>query len=280
MFRPISNGQGMLPETRGPFRGVLISLYNQTSLQEFQETYLKLTLEHPNYSHSEGDKHKVIIYYKYSYDAANILEAYGSDKNFHISLYNDKLSRTLHPEVLYIECTNTRHLHIILVNLGGDIINQTRKGTQVQFKSFKKASIAHEELRTQFNTKFAYKSEVPILPSMRNIEPEEISSTSSRDYHNPDQQELSIAMISSAALENVPELKELLCIFKKSSTLFRVTLRKILQETIRQERSQVSWENEAVPELSPEYLSTFHETSCQEKPTDLRVSSAKLRETR
>lgn len=156
-----------IPLSRGPFRAIFISFHNETKIQEFKNLFFKLTLEHPNYIHFEGDKHKIIIYYKYTYDVAYILEAHGSNKNVHIRLHFDKLSRFLHPEILCIQCVNTRHLRIALVNLGGDIIHQTKKGTQVQFKNFKEAAIAHEELREQFSTKFAYKVEVPVLLSAK-----------------------------------------------------------------------------------------------------------------
>lgn len=166
MMRKQEGNQNMLPRIIGPFRGVLLSLYDSADLHEFKSTYSRLTLEHPNYSHSEGDKRKIIIYYRYSYDAANVINAYSNDTNFDISIYYDTFSKTLHPEILYIEGVHPQQLNTMVRNLGGKVIHKTRRGVQAKFENFREAAFAHEELRQLFQTKFAYKSDIPIYPTI------------------------------------------------------------------------------------------------------------------
>lgn len=110
--------------------------------------------------YSENNKRRCIIYYNNSYDVARILEAYGGDEHFNMSIFYDKISKTLDPRVLYIKTPNIKVLRIIhLIN--GEIIAKNNLGCQVKFETFKAAAFAHEELRRETSVKFAYISEVP-----------------------------------------------------------------------------------------------------------------------
>lgn len=234
--------QAMLPQSRGPFRALVISFHAKTNVQEFKNLFFKLTLEHPNYSHSEGDKHKIIINYKYAYDVANLLEAHKTNSNIHINLFYDKLSRTLHPKVLYVQCTNTRHLRIVLINLGGDIIYQTSKGTQIKFKTFQEAAIAHEELREQFQTKFAYKTDIPVFLSTGLVVPE------------PDRLVQKDQEIQEHKLDMEQELRMSLENYKSFSMELKRKFVNALMDTIQEDLPQLQLQR-----------SLLKQTSCQHK---------------
>lgn len=62
------------PEIRGPFRGILITFPENPDFKEFHKIYPSLTFEHPNFYCSKSDKHKYIIYYKYTYDIAILID--------------------------------------------------------------------------------------------------------------------------------------------------------------------------------------------------------------
>lgn len=75
-----------------------------------------------------------------------------------MSLYIDNLSKTLRPDILFILSDKNPRVASIIQQLDGEVILSTKKGIQVQFKSFKQAAIAYEELRRDYVIKFAYKS--------------------------------------------------------------------------------------------------------------------------
>lgn len=152
-----------MPLIRGPFRGVLISFHAATNFDSFEEAYGSMVLKHTNFYKAFCDKHKCIIYYKNAYDAATVISKYRATSNFYISLYYDQISRTLHPEVLYVAEALTTDLSRMIEQLKGEVVSQSKMGIQIYFGSFKSAAIAHEELRRQYHVKFAYKSEVPNL---------------------------------------------------------------------------------------------------------------------
>lgn len=151
----------LMPLVKGPFRGVIISFHQDTNFNNFKDDYFEMTFNHNNFYRTWSDKQKTIIYYKNPYDAATIISKFESNKNYHISLYYDQLSKTLHPEVLYITGTISYTLLPTIKQLQGRIITETKKGIQVKFKNCKNAAIAQEEIRKEFKVKFAYKSEIP-----------------------------------------------------------------------------------------------------------------------
>lgn len=158
------NPHRMFPIPRGPFRAIMLEFSNSSSWKTFQPLYYTLTFGHPNFSHSLGDKNKIVIYYKYAYDVANILESHKFHQTVLFTLFEDQASKTLHPQVLYVETSmKTRDIAKKLVHdLGGNIIHESRQGIQIKFRTFKLATVAQEELRLEFLTKFCYKTEVRI----------------------------------------------------------------------------------------------------------------------
>lgn len=129
------------PKIIGPFRGVILRFNKEMDTEEIEKTLLEITLKHPNYHHSKGDAHKHIIYYKYPYDAAIVLEKYSHNTNFGISIHMDKLSRPLVSTILYIESKSTQQLIKSIASLKGKIIFRQLKGIQVQFENFKQTCI-------------------------------------------------------------------------------------------------------------------------------------------
>lgn len=145
---------------KGPFRGLLLNFYKNIDPEDFREVFSKITFEHPNFVYSENNKKRCIIYYNNPYDVATVLEAYKDNNSFYMSLFYDKLSRTLNPEVLFIKKPTTRVQNTIKL-LKGKILTKNNFGCQIKFKKFKEAALAHEELRRETSVKFAYMSEVP-----------------------------------------------------------------------------------------------------------------------
>lgn len=148
------------PSIKGPFRGLIINFERNTNFEEFKEVFAEITFQHPNHYFSEIDKRKAIIYYKNPYDVATTIDKYQNNGNFQISIFYDRFSRTLRPDVLYITAELKTNLTAQINQLHGEIINKTRVGVQVQFDTFKAAAIAMEELRRKFSVKFAYKTDV------------------------------------------------------------------------------------------------------------------------
>lgn len=180
-----------MPLVRGPFRGVLLTFHKDTDFKSFKDTYSKLTFNHNNFYKSISDRHKCIIYFKNPYDAATAIRAYKSDNNFSISLYQDQLSKTLHPEVLYIVGNICQALSKTITLLRGKVLTQSKVGVQAKFEDFRAAAIAHEELRKNVQVKFAYRSEVPNLQESST----ELSSTT----HSP------CAKITLRTINKTPE---------------------------------------------------------------------------
>lgn len=157
------NVNRMLPVPRGPYRAIIMEPCDNSDLNAFQTLYFSLTFGHQNFSHCVSDKNKTIIYYKYAYDVANILDYHKFNQNVKLNLFEDQASKTIHPPL------NTRNdARINLNHLNGKIIHESRLGIQARFQTFKQAALAQEELRAKFLTKFCYKSEVriPIYDSM------------------------------------------------------------------------------------------------------------------
>lgn len=151
------------PKIIGPFRGILIDYTNNINYHEFKEIYAELTFHHPNFYRSESNKYGSIIYYRYPYDAATSIDKYQNNPNFKISRYNDKLSKTLNPDILYIETKDYPQLYDSIQKLQGTVIRKQQIGIQVKFQSFKQTAIAYEELRKNHYVKFNYKTLAPRL---------------------------------------------------------------------------------------------------------------------
>lgn len=147
-------------QPKGPFRGLILTFFKNIDPQGYKDILSKITFEHPNYMYSENNKRRCIIYYNNSYDVATVLEAYRGDEHFNMSIFYDKMSKTLDPLVLYIKKPNIKVLRVIHL-LNGEIITKTNLGCQVKFENFKAAAFAHEELGRETSVKFAYISEVP-----------------------------------------------------------------------------------------------------------------------
>lgn len=143
---------------KGPFRGIIITFGSKLDILELQATLTELTLSHPNYNHSIGNKKNIVIYYKYPHDVALILESCKYAGNWNIEVYQDNLTRNLHPEILYVETKFKTKLSQAVSGLNGKITGTTKNGFLVQFKSFKNTTIAHEELRKLFPTKFSHRN--------------------------------------------------------------------------------------------------------------------------
>lgn len=146
------------PKVGGPFRGLFIRFESSMGLGDFQGIFAEITFKHPNYLYCEFDKHKCLVFYKHPYDVATIMDKYKDNRSFHMSIYIDKLSKTLRPDILYILSAKTIKISNVLQQLNGQVIQQTNKSIQVQFDTFKQAGIAYEEMRKDYVIKFAYKS--------------------------------------------------------------------------------------------------------------------------
>lgn len=145
------------PAIRGPFRGVIISFKQETNFTEVKEIFAELTFHNPNHYCSELDKCKAIIYFKNPYDVAMVIDKHQSNVNFDITIFNDKLTRTLRHDVLHIKSRPTNKLLKFLEQLNGEFLYNTRISMLVKFENFKQAAIASEELRKLYVVKFAYK---------------------------------------------------------------------------------------------------------------------------
>lgn len=156
------------PLITGPFRGVILTFNHNMNFDEYKYIHSEMTLKNPNYYRSESDKTKCIIYYKYPYEAATVLKRFEHNTNFKISLYFDKLSRSLRPDILYIQSKTTYDLMRLIVSLQGKIIYEQNTGIQAKFGNFKLAAFAYEELRKTHNVKFTYKSMVHNQSSNKN----------------------------------------------------------------------------------------------------------------
>lgn len=157
--------QPNVPQTTGPFRGLLVKFSANPNYEEFINTFGRITFDHPGYQSSKTDRKKCIIYYKHPYNVANLLTQYEDNKGFKMYLYKDEISRTLHPEVLYIR---TNKIPTRIEELGGQIIKQSRGSLQVKFEDFRTTAVAHEELRQNYEVKFSYRSEVPMFVNETN----------------------------------------------------------------------------------------------------------------
>lgn len=157
------------PKIMGPFRGILIEYNNNINFDEFKETYAELTFQHTNYYRSENYKNKSIVYYRYPYDAATMIVKHRNNPNFKISIYYDEISKTLRPDILYIETKDFSKVNVMIEALQGTIIYQQQSGIQVQFEDFKQAAIAYEEIRKHFLVKFTYKALVPKNDRQQNV---------------------------------------------------------------------------------------------------------------
>lgn len=157
------------PEIIGPFRGLLLEYHDDIKYNEFKEDYAELTFQHPNFYRSKSDKFKTVIYYRYPYDVAVQIDKYQNNTNFKASIFNDKFSRVLRPDILYVETKNSEPVHETVKMLQGAIIHNQEAGIQVKFHSFKQTAYAYEELRKTHCVKFAYKSLVPKTSSLKPI---------------------------------------------------------------------------------------------------------------
>lgn len=157
----------------GPFRGILLTFHKNTNFESLQESLVAMTFKHPNFFKSNSDKSKCIIYYKHPYDAATVIEKYCNNLNFSICIYEDEISKTLSPNILYIQSSFNIGLSKLLSQLQGVIIYKGKDRIQVKFKNFKTAAIAQEEIGKEYKTKFCYISEVsdtkPKKPSTNNF---------------------------------------------------------------------------------------------------------------
>lgn len=164
-----SNRYPQKPKVIGPFRGILVKFNGNINFDEFKETYAELTFLHPNFYRSENYKRRSIIYYRYPYDAATMIQKYLHNPNFEISIYYDDISKTLRPDILYIETKEFSKLNNMIKALQGTIIYQQQSGVQIKFKTFKQTSIAYEEMRKHFSVKFTYKTLVPEYEKQNNV---------------------------------------------------------------------------------------------------------------
>lgn len=149
---------------RGPFRGLIITYNEDINLMEFQKIYNEITFQNQNFCFSHNDKHKHIIYYKYPYVVASIIEKYKTCKSFKMEIYQDNLTKFLCPDILFLKKLKmTAYLHHSIQQLEGQIIQEKKENVLIRFNSFHLAAIAQENLRITYNVKFAYKSEVPTI---------------------------------------------------------------------------------------------------------------------
>lgn len=157
----MEKAQKYFPTTRGPFRGLVIKFQPNSTLIELQRVLGKITLGHPNFINSTMDKYKSILYYKSPYDVAMIMDAYKDYNTFKMEIFFDKLSKTLHPEIIHIPPQHNENISNIIYSFRGKILIEDHKGCQIKFREFKDAALAQEELRKYTQPKFAYLSELP-----------------------------------------------------------------------------------------------------------------------
>lgn len=196
------------PKIIGPFRGLILEYYDSIDFLEFNEIYADLTFKHPNFYRSESDKFKTIIYYKYPYDIATLIDKYQHNSNFKISIYNDKLSRALRPDILYIETKNYEQLGGTIKNLQGTIIHKQLAGIQVKFESFKQSAFAYEEIRKTHSVKFTYKSLVPKTNPVSEIEDKKPSLKEKVEEHTESELKKEIQVILNKYNGWTAELKK------------------------------------------------------------------------
>lgn len=153
--------QPQKPAVKGPFRAVIIKFNDTTNFLNFMQTYQKLTFQYHNFINSELDKTKCIIHYKHRYDVALMIENHRHNTSIDISILRDKLTKNLKENVLFIKTDISIETLKMVKQFNGTIIQKQPHGVQAEFRNFKDAAIAFEEIRQYFPVKFAYKSLLP-----------------------------------------------------------------------------------------------------------------------
>lgn len=238
------------PAIRGPFKGLIITFPRNYNFTDFNKLYPSLTFEHPNFYFSKFDKHKCIIYYKYSYDVATVLSKYENEKKWNFSIYYDELTKTLQPNVLYIISKNPKKLSTKIEQLNGSIIYKTSISHLIKFEDFKMAAIAHEELRKEFSVKFAYKSEVN-----KYCNPSKITKTDEEKYQLKDDIKLLIQKYKQN-YENKDFKEELNEIHRRQSELNKQRIRNAAENL---DFANISWNQAMEVEFEEEEIKESEE---------------------
>lgn len=168
---------------RGPFRALFIPF--QDNINEILESIIKITFSNQHFECCIKNNDNIILYFTTPYETAKILQSH--EKLINISLYNDVLSETLNPCILYIKTENMKSLITTVTELDGTIILKNEYSIQAKFSNFIKTAEAHKILNTNHEVKFAYKSESPkiILRSnedLRNIIQNKNENTNTKNH--------------------------------------------------------------------------------------------------
>lgn len=169
-----------VPKGNGPFRGIIITFNQHSNPYNFIEIFPQLTIQHPNFSSYEGDKHKCIIFYKNPYDVAIVIDKYQKKENMKLSIFYDALSKSLKENTLYLEAIMTIEILQNIKSLKGTVTKRQLAGVQIEFPNFRFAAIAYEELKKIYPVKFAYKS-LNITTCSKQLEPIMETNESSMD---------------------------------------------------------------------------------------------------
>lgn len=146
------------PTVLGPFRGLIIKFHKNITPNELKDLLINITVLNPGFQSIKMDKQKCTAYYRFPYNIAEIMERYKDSQDFTINIYQDRITKHLHPEVLYIK---SKTIPNKLKHLGGRILIKNKYSLQVKFDNFKLTASAYEELHTENEVRFAFKSKTP-----------------------------------------------------------------------------------------------------------------------